>query len=92
MCSECCYNLCVYAPGLLTALTVAFHTIFVTKSTILISTRSSVMIVPTSQFEYVLQALNTLTQESADDERVEDDPETIRYPERAPSEKRHSVK
>ena len=50
------------------------------------------MIIPTGQSEYILQALNTLTQESADDERVEDDPETIRYPERAPSEKRHSVK
>ena len=51
--SECCNNLCAYAPRLLTALTVAFHTIFATKSSILISTRSSVMIVPTSQSEYV---------------------------------------
>ena len=34
---------------------------------------------------YVLQALSTLTQECADDERVED-PDAIRYPDRAPSE------
>ena len=48
--SECCYNLCVYAaPRLLTALTVDFHTIFVTYSSILFSTRSSVMIIPTGQ-------------------------------------------
>ena len=32
------------------------------------------------------QSLNTLTQESADDEKVEVDSAVIRYPERAPSE------
>ena len=31
-----------------------------------------------------LQSLSTITQESANDERVEEDPETIRYPDRAP--------
>ena len=36
---------------------------------------------------YILQALNTLTQESADDEKVEENPWAIRYPDRAPGEK-----
>ena len=40
---------------------------------------------------YVLQALNTLTQECADDERVED-PDAIRYPDRAPCEDSQIVK
>ena len=31
-----------------------------------------------------LQSLTTITQESANDERVEEDPKTIRYPDRAP--------
>ena len=31
------------------------------------------------------QSLNTLTRESADDEKVDEDPEINRYPERAPS-------
>ena len=31
-----------------------------------------------------LQSLTTITQESANDERVEEDPETICYPDRAP--------
>ena len=31
-----------------------------------------------------LQSLTTITQESANDERVEEDPETIRYLDRAP--------
>ena len=38
------------------------------------------------------QALNTLTQECADDERVEENPWAIRYPDRAPSEKQHILK
>ena len=37
-----------------------------------------------------LQALNTLTQEGADDKQVEEDPETIRYSDRAPCEDMYS--
>ena len=41
-------------------------------------------------FISTLQSLNTLTQESADDEKVEGDPEIIRYLDRSPSETRHA--
>ena len=37
-----------------------------------------------------LQALNTLTQKGVDDKQVEDDPETIRYSDRAPCEDMYS--
>ena len=37
-----------------------------------------------------LQDLNTLTKESADDKQVEEDPETIRYSDRAPCEDMYS--
>ena len=37
-----------------------------------------------------LQSLNTLTKEGADDKQVEEDPETIRYSDRAPCEDMYS--
>ena len=37
-----------------------------------------------------LQDLNTLTKEGADDKQVEEDPETIRYSDRAPCEDMYS--